>query len=127
MVRLAFDAITGFSTQPLRIASYLGVLVGALGMCLLLYVLISWAAGAVIQGWTSLMVVVITLTSAQLFVLGIMGEYLGRLYIESKRRPLFVVDEIVGRDRNRAEPLSKQRDPIEPFPYPTGSGSRQRG
>lgn len=121
MVRLAFDAITGFSTQPLRIASYLGVLVGTLAICLLFYVLVRWAMGAVIEGWTSLMVVVITLTSAQLFVLGIMGEYLGRLYIESKRRPLFVIDEIVcfGRDQSRIKTLSEADDPVEHSPHST--------
>ena len=96
MLRLAFDAITGFSTKPLRIASYLGVLVGIFGCLLLIYTLVSWFRGSVVEGWTSLMVVVVTLTSAQLFVLGILGEYLGRLYIEAKHRPLFVIDEIVG-------------------------------
>ena len=99
MVRLAFDAITGFSTQPLRIASYLGFFVGMLGILLLMFTLTSWVRGHVIEGWTSLMVVVVTLSSAQLFVLGIIGEYLGRLYIEAKRRPLFVIDEIVSSDR----------------------------
>jgi hypothetical protein len=102
MVRLAFDAITGFSTQPLRIASYLGFLIGTLGIFLLVYTLARWVAGNVIEGWTSLMVVVVTLTSAQLFILGIMGEYLGRLYIGRSAGPLFVVVvEIVafGRDK----------------------------
>jgi polyisoprenyl-phosphate glycosyltransferase len=111
MMRLAFDAITGFSTQPLRIASYLGVLVGVFAVFLLIYVLFGWVTGNVVEGWTSLMVVVITLTSVQLFVLGIIGEYLGRLFIESKRRPLFVVDEVVaqGRDAAGSKAFAKHR------------------
>jgi len=129
MVRLAFDAITSFSTQPLRIASYLGFLVGTLGIFLLIYSIARWATGNVIEGWTSLMVVVVTLTSAQLFVLGIMGEYLGRLYIESKRRPLFVVDEIVafGRDRNRTETLSKEQDSVTGSPHSRKPAAVQPG
>lgn len=119
MVRLAFDAITGFSTQPLRIASYLGFLTGTLGICLLIYTLSRWMTGNVIEGWTSLMVVVVTLTSAQLFVLGIMGEYIGRLFIEAKRRPLFVIDEIVafGRDQTRKESWAKKHDSLSHSPY----------
>ena len=114
MVRLAFDAITGFSTQPLRIASYLGFLIGVLGIFLAVYALVRWATGDVIEGWTSLMVVFVTLTSAQLFVLGIMGEYLGRLYIKLKRRPLFVVDEIIGSGREPviADNFSQQRNTL---------------
>ena len=99
MVRLAFDAITGFSVQPLRMASYLGSAVGLLGCGLLVYTLFRWATGNVVEGWTSLMVVVVTLASAQLFVLGIIGEYLGRLYIEAKRRPLFILEAVI---RNEA-------------------------
>ena len=94
MLRFAFDAITGFSTQPLRLASYLGVVVGLLALVLLAYVLFSWTSGRVVEGWTSLMVVVVTLSSAQLLVLGIIGEYLGRLFVESKRRPLFVIERV---------------------------------
>jgi len=96
MVRFAFDAITGFSTRPLRLASYLGLIVGFSGALLLVYTFTSWLSGKAVEGWTSLMVVVVSLTSAQLLVLGIMGEYLGRLYLEMKRRPLFVVNEVVG-------------------------------
>jgi glycosyltransferase involved in cell wall biosynthesis len=95
MLRFAFDAITGFSIQPLRVASYLGIALGVCSLFLLAYVLGSWISGYTVDGWTSLMVVVVTLSSAQLFVLGIMGEYLGRLYMEAKRRPLFVVDQVV--------------------------------
>jgi polyisoprenyl-phosphate glycosyltransferase len=96
MIRFAADAITGFSTQPLRLASYLGIVSGLGGVLLLAYILIGWMTGKAVEGWTSLMVVVVTLSSAQLFVLGIMGEYIGRLYMEAKRRPLFVIDEIIG-------------------------------
>jgi dolichol-phosphate mannosyltransferase len=95
MVRLAFDAITGFSVMPLRLASLCGAMIGALGLCLLSYTLIGWLAGRVTEGWTSLMTLILILGGAQLLLLGVFGEYLGRLYIESKRRPLFVVDRVL--------------------------------
>jgi dolichol-phosphate mannosyltransferase len=95
MIRLAFDAITGFSVMPLRLASLTGAGVGAIGLLLLSYALTGWLTGRVTQGWTSLMSLILILGGAQLLLLGIFGEYLGRLYIEAKRRPLFVVDRVL--------------------------------
>ena len=94
MIRLAIDAITGFSIRPLRIASMLGILFALLGLAGVLFSVWGWFFGRTVPGWTSVMVVLLTIGGIQLTVLGIIGEYLGRLYIESKRRPLFVIDEI---------------------------------
>lgn len=99
MVRLAIDAITGFSNRPLRIASLLGMMFAVLGLAGVLLSVAGWFFGRTVPGWTSVMVVVLTLGGIQLTVLGIIGEYLGRLYIESKRRPLYVIDEIRARGR----------------------------
>ncbi len=82
MVRFAFDAITGFSTAPLRFASHVGLALVGVSVLLLIYIAIAFLAGATIQGWTSLMFVVVVLGAVQMFVLGMIGEYLGRLYIE---------------------------------------------
>lgn len=68
------------------------------------YVLWSWLAGIAIEGWTSLMLVVLLLNSAQLIVIGIMGEYLGRTYLETKRRPLYVVQSVVRDAGNETAP-----------------------
>jgi polyisoprenyl-phosphate glycosyltransferase len=94
MLRLAFDAITGFSTRPLRLASLLGVAFGFLGAIGVVLTIIAWAMGATVEGWTSVVVILLTLGGIQLAVLGIIGEYLGRLYVEAKRRPLYVIDEV---------------------------------
>jgi polyisoprenyl-phosphate glycosyltransferase len=99
MIRFAVDAVTGFSIVPLRVASILGVSVGLIGLLLLCYTLGSWALGRVVEGWTSLSSIFLIVSSAQLLVLGCIGEYLGRLYMESKNRPLFVVDEVVCAER----------------------------
>ncbi|MFD0850351.1 glycosyltransferase family 2 protein [Sphingosinicella xenopeptidilytica] len=94
MIRLAFDAITAFSISPLRIASHVGIILGLLFMLFLGGVLYSWANGDVVPGWTSIVTIVLLVGSIQLITLGIMGEYVGRTYMESKRRPLFIVDEV---------------------------------
>lgn len=100
MVRFALDAITGFSIRPLRLASYFGLLLAVPAFVLLIYTLYSWLALDTVRGWTSLMVVVLFLGSAQMIVLGVLGEYVGRLYIEAKRRPLFVIRDIVSSGRS---------------------------
>lgn len=94
MMRFAIDAITGFSIRPLRLASYMGVLSGCASILLLVYVLIDYFTGAPVRGWTSLTVIVLLLGSVQLIVAGVLGEYLGRLYIESKGRPLYIIQEV---------------------------------
>ena len=94
MIRFALDAITGFSILPLRLASILGVVTGFLSLIILVYAIVGWALGRTVEGWTSLLAVILIIGSAQLLVLGVIGEYLGRLYIQTKQRPLFVIDEI---------------------------------
>ncbi len=105
MFRFAFDAITGFSVKPLKIAILLGGMAGVLALLSLAYVFFSWITGNVVTGWTSLMVVVLLLGSAQLFVLGIIGEYLGQIFLESKGRPLFVIDQVLRGPRPPKESL----------------------
>ena len=95
MIRFAIDAVTGFSILPLRMASYLGICFGIATLFLLVYVLVQYFLGHTVEGWTSLAVIILALGSVQLFVAGVMGEYLGRLYMESKGRPLFVIQEVV--------------------------------
>jgi dolichol-phosphate mannosyltransferase len=102
MMSFAFDAVTGFSTAPLRFASHLGLFLTGATLLTLLYVLVGWMMGTTVQGWTSTMLVVLTLGAMQMFVLGMIGEYLGRLYVESKRRPLYLVADIAGPVRERA-------------------------
>ena len=103
MVRFAIDAITGFSTKPLRFASQIGLILAALGALLVAYVVIAWLTGETVAGWTSLMAVVVILGSVQMFVLGVIGEYLGRLYMQSKQRPLFLIQDVACQAKVDAE------------------------
>jgi dolichol-phosphate mannosyltransferase len=98
MMRFALDALTGFSSAPLKLASHAGMWLSVGSVLLVLYIAYSWIRGLSIQGWTSLMLVVVVLGAVQMFVLALMGEYIGRLYNEAKRRPLYVVQEVAGGD-----------------------------
>lgn len=102
MIRFALDAVTGFSTAPLRLASHMGLVLTALSLLLFAYIAIGWLSGSAVQGWTSTMLVVVFLGAVQMFVLGMIGEYLGRLYVESKRRPLYLVADVAGPVKGRA-------------------------
>jgi dolichol-phosphate mannosyltransferase len=103
MIGLAFDALTSFSIMPLRLASYLGLALGGLSLLMLGYTLGSWALGHVVEGWTSLLTVVLILGSTQLILFGLLGEYVGRMYLETKRRPLFVIDQVLTQNASTPE------------------------
>lgn len=104
MLRFSMDGLTSFSTAPLRFASYMGILVALSGVpyaAWAVYVRI-FTDGAV-SGWASLVVAVLLIGGLQLFCLGIVGEYLGRMFEEVKGRPLYIADEVIGslhRDRS---------------------------
>ncbi len=102
MLRFAFDAVTGFSTAPLRWASHIGIALFFLSFLLLIYIAIGFFTGSAVQGWTSLMLITVFLGAVQMLVLGMIGEYLGRLYVESKRRPLYLVADVAGPVQGRA-------------------------
>ena len=89
----ALEGVTSFSTAPLRVATYLGVLTAVLAFVYALWVVIKamlW--GDPVAGWPTMMTVILLLGGVQLMALGVIGEYLGRLYEESKQRPLYLVD-----------------------------------
>jgi polyisoprenyl-phosphate glycosyltransferase len=89
----ALEGITSFSTAPLRIATYVGVLTAVLAFVFALFVFgKALLFGDLVRGYPTLMVVVLFLGGAQLMALGLIGEYLGRLYMEAKQRPLYLVD-----------------------------------
>jgi len=102
MVRFALDALTGFSSAPLKLASHVGLALSGGSVVLILYIAYAWASGRNVQGWTSLMLVVVVLGAVQMFVLALMGEYIGRLYNEAKRRPLYIVQEVAGEPGHQA-------------------------
>lgn len=94
-LRLAFDAITSFSTQPLRLASYLGLGVSGFAFVYIVVVVVLKLFGVNFPGYTSLMASILLLGGVQLVVLGIVGEYVGRIFEQGQNRPLYIVDDEV--------------------------------
>jgi len=94
MIRFALDGITSFSIIPVRLATFLGILTGLLAVGIGLWALVQKLRGApVVIGWTTIMMLVALCSSAQLLMTGVLGEYIGRVYEEVKKRPLYTVGE----------------------------------
>ena len=94
MVKFALTAISSFSTSPLKIASWVGFATSGVAVLGMLYVLgLRLFTATWVEGWTAIMLAVLFIGGIQLLVLGIMGEYIGRIYGEAKRRPLFLIRE----------------------------------
>jgi len=125
MIRFALDALTSFSSAPLKLASHAGFILSAGSLVIVAYILIGWLSGRSVPGWTSLMLVVVVLGAIQMFVLALMGEYLGRLYNEAKGRPLYIIQEIAGRETGRDGRLGVVASRVGPAPV-QGEG-QQRG
>ena len=109
MVKFALDGITSFSTVPLKIATWMGYGASALAFLYLLSVFIQKLLGITVQGWATVMVAMLFLGGVQLICLGIIGEYLGRVFTELKPRPMYVVEELVGlpAETPRPDPLAQ--------------------
>lgn len=94
LMHLAVDGITSFSVAPLKWAAYLGILVSILAFIFMTYTLVhTWIYGDPVAGYPTLMTTILFLSGVQLIALGVMGEYLGKIFIESKNRPVYVIKE----------------------------------
>lgn len=94
MVKFAIDGITSFSVVPLRFATWLGVVSGIAALLTAAWAMYTkFFAAGVVQGWTTIIIVVALGFSAQLLMIGVLGEYVGRIYEEIKRRPLYITAE----------------------------------
>jgi dolichol-phosphate mannosyltransferase len=91
MIRLTVDSVTSFSAAPLRIATWLGILSFLVCLALVVAGLVAWGFGATVPGWTSLYIAVLLLGGIQLICLGLLGEYIGRIYAATQGRPPFLI------------------------------------
>ena len=106
----ALDGITAFSTLPLRVWSYLGVFIALFSFAYLFFLIFqTLILGVVVPGYASLMVVILFLGGVQLITLGVIGEYLGRLYSETKGRPNYLINCVY--DTSNGDALSSQNNP----------------
>lgn len=91
MLSFALDGVTSFSIKPIRFITGLGLLIFAVSILMLLYFLIVHWTGHTVAGWTSIMVSVWAIGGLQLLAIGVIGEYIGKTYLETKRRPRYIV------------------------------------
>lgn len=94
MFLFSVDAITSFSVSPIRISSYAAMVFSLISLVFFLYIIVSWLVFETVPGWASLGFIITILSSCQFIVLGIIGEYVGRIFLESKNRPLFRIDTV---------------------------------
>jgi dolichol-phosphate mannosyltransferase len=94
MVGLAIDGVTGFASAPLRFMFYLSAAASVAAACLLAWTLYAYLFGKVVPGWASIMCVQLMFSAINLFALGLIGEYVGRSFIQGKGRPLFIIRSV---------------------------------
>ncbi len=107
MIKFALDGITSFSNVPLKLASWLGYLTSLLAFLYLASVFVQKIMGYTIEGWATIMVALLLLGGVQLICIGIIGEYIGRIFNETKSRPMYIIDTVHGFDPS----LSKEQKP----------------
>lgn len=107
MLRFAIDAVTGFSTRPLRFATRLSFLSLAVTFVMVFYTIASFVFFQSAPGWASMLIAISFFSGIQLLAIGIIGEYLGRLYIEAKARPLYHKAEEIGEDPEEIEGVAQ--------------------
>jgi dolichol-phosphate mannosyltransferase len=96
MIKFALDGVTSFSNAPLKLATWLGYCSALLAFLYLFSVIVQKLLGYTVHGWATIMVAVLFIGGVQLICVGIMGEYLGRVYHEVKKRPIYIVEDTIG-------------------------------
>jgi hypothetical protein len=93
MAALAIDGVTSFSVKPLRLITLFGFLVALLSVVGIIYVLVSVISGYYVDGWASTTCILCFVSGIQMISLGVIGEYIGKIYLETKQRPRYIVSE----------------------------------
>ena len=98
MLAFAIDGITSFSVKPLRLITTVGFVIFVVSLFMLLYALIAWIAGKTVAGWTSMLGSIWLIGGVQLLSLGVVGEYIGKIYLETKARPRFIIEQFLNEE-----------------------------
>lgn len=93
MIALAAEGITSLSVKPIRFITFLGVFIFGISIIMLIYFLVRHFMGATVPGWTSMIVSVWAIGGLQLLAIGVIGEYIGKIYLETKQRPKYIIEE----------------------------------
>ncbi len=96
MLSLAWEGITSLSIQPIRMITWLGLFIFIISLIMIIYSLVSFFIGSAVSGWASTLCSIWALGGLQLLAIGIIGEYIGKIYMETKRRPRFIIETYLG-------------------------------
>ena len=100
MLALAFDGITSLSVKPIQLITNFGILVSIVGFVGVIWAIISWMTGKTVSGWTSMICVICFIGGVQLLCTGIIGQYIGKVYMETKHRPRYIISEKTYESKN---------------------------
>ncbi len=95
MLSFAFEGITSFSVKPIKLILDIGIIMFTTSLLFLIYFIALWCLGKTVEGWATIVVSIWMLGGIQLLCLGIIGEYIGKIYIETKKRPKFIIDKFI--------------------------------
>jgi hypothetical protein len=98
MLTLAVDGITSMSTRPLRLITVLGFLVSVFSIIMIIVCLVDWLIGRNVQGYTTTLVVSLLMGGLTIFSLGVVGEYVGKIYLETKARPRYIIEAMIWKE-----------------------------
>ena len=98
MISFALEGITSLSTKPIRLITLIGMLIFLISIIMLAVFIIQWAIGVTVSGWASLICSVWAIGGLIMLALGVIGEYIGKIYLETKKRPRFIIEKVLGDD-----------------------------
>lgn len=98
MLQFAFDGVTSLSIKPIRLITSIGLIIFLLSLAMLIYTIVIHFTGGSMAGWSSIMTSVWALGGLQLFSIGVIGEYIGKIYLETKARPRYIIQEYLNDD-----------------------------
>ena len=95
MLSFAMDGILSFSIKPIKMITNLGFLVFMVSIGMLIFFLYSYSTGKAVEGWTTIVISTWAIGGLQLLAIGVIGEYIGKIYLETKRRPKYIIEEFL--------------------------------
>jgi glycosyltransferase involved in cell wall biosynthesis len=113
MVALAINGITSLSVRPIRMIALMGIILFVVFMGMSIWVFATWLAGQTVQGWTSVMLLFLLIASFQTFAIAVIGEYVGKIYFETKSRPRYIIEQEIGASPAKLDATSNREEVLQ--------------
>jgi glycosyltransferase involved in cell wall biosynthesis len=113
MVALAINGITSLSVRPIRMIALMGMILFVVFIAMSVWVFVTWLAGQTVQGWTSVMLLFLLIASFQTFAIAVIGEYVGKIYFETKSRPRYIIEQEIGASPTKPDATSNREEVLQ--------------